>query len=236
MRKIYNSLYGNILVDNIEGINIVRDDLVKGGTKCRILPTLLEKLEAKEEVVYASPAYGYAQIALAHAAKKTGRQATIFVAKRKQLHKRTAEAQKAGAKIVEVEAGYLTVIQARSREYAKANNATLIPFGLDTEDTLNLIAEVAKAIPEPKEVWTVAGSGTLSRALQKAFPNATFYAIQVGATPNVNNAILYKAEEKFENDAKNPPPFPSCSNYDAKAWKFIKQHASKDALFWNVAA
>ena len=32
------------------------------------------------------------------------------------------------------------------------------------------------------------------------------------------------------------PPFPSAPTYDAKAWKFIKEHASRGALFWNVGA
>jgi hypothetical protein len=47
---------------------------------------------------------------------------------------------------------------------------------------------------------------------------------------------LYAAPEKFEQDAKVKPPFPSCSNYDAKAWRFIQEYARPGALFWNVAA
>ena len=31
------------------------------------------------------------------------------------------------------------------------------------------------------------------------------------------------------------PPFPSAPNYDAKAWRFIKEYASDGAYFWNVA-
>ena len=36
--------------------------------------------------------------------------------------------------------------------------------------------------------------------------------------------------------AEDMPPFPSVSNYDAKAWKYMKEHASEGALFWNVSA
>jgi hypothetical protein len=36
--------------------------------------------------------------------------------------------------------------------------------------------------------------------------------------------------------ARLSPPFPSCDNYDAKAWRFIRAQASPGALFWNVAA
>jgi len=45
-----------------------------------------------------------------------------------------------------------------------------------------------------------------------------------------------KAPEKFEQDARLRPPFPSCSNFDAKAWRFVRQRAAPGALFWNVAA
>jgi hypothetical protein len=47
---------------------------------------------------------------------------------------------------------------------------------------------------------------------------------------------VLNAPEKFEQDAKQLPPFRSCLNYDAKAWRFIQQRATEDALFWNVAA
>jgi hypothetical protein len=81
----------------------------------------------------------------------------------------------------------------------------------------------------------VAGSGTLTRALQAAWPGARFHAVRVGKPPDVGRARLYEAPEPFERDASLPPPFPSCSNYDAKAWRFLAEHARPGALFWNVA-
>jgi hypothetical protein len=82
----------------------------------------------------------------------------------------------------------------------------------------------------------VAGSGTLTRALQRAWPHAAFHAVRIGSAPDAGRATLHMAPEPFERDAKQPPPFPSCGNYDAKAWRFILRHATPGALFWNVAA
>ena len=119
----------------------------------------------------------------------------------------------------------------------EATGAALLPFGLDVPIVRDGIAEVAANIGiNPAQVFTVAGSGTLTRALQQAWPNAEFIAVQVGKSPQVGRARLIIAPEKFEDDAKIKPPFPSCSNYDAKAWRFIRQHAEPGALFWNVAA
>lgn len=40
----------------------------------------------------------------------------------------------------------------------------------------------------PKEVWTVASSGTLKRGLQLAFPSAKFFAVQTGHSLKVESA------------------------------------------------
>jgi hypothetical protein len=212
---------------------VVRDDLLAGGTKVRALPALLT---GAREFVYASPVYGYAQIALAYAAARAGLRATIFCAQRTVLHPRTREAQRAGARIVQVPVGYLTVVRARARTYCAVSGARLLPFGLDAPEVLDALATVARGLPvDPPEVWTVAGSGVLTRALQQAWPRAAFHAVRIGAAPDVGRARLYVAPEAFEQDAQAPPPFPSCRNYDAKAWRFIRAHAAPGALFWNVA-
>ena len=215
-------------------IIVVRDDLIAGGTKARVLPSLLL---GGQEYVYASPAYGYAQVALAYSARMVGSRATVFTARRKVPHPRTLEAKAAGAKIVMVPNGYLTVVQYRAKSYCNATGAILLPFGFDSPKFIAGLTSVAVSIPEsPTEVWTVAGSGTLSRSLQRAWPFARFHAVRVGREPSVGRAAIHVAPEPFERDSRLTPPFPSCSNYDAKAWQFIIQLASPGALFWNVAS
>ena len=220
-------------IEMFDGVHVVRDDLIPGGTKQRVIPDLLS---GADEFVYASPVYGYAQVALAHACKAMGKKATIFTAKRKHPHPLTIKAMKAGAKFVFIKPGYLSNVQSKCRQYCEYSGATYLPFGLDNARFVDAITEVARQVDfEPREVWTVAGSGVLSRALQKRWSKAKFFAVQIGKEPKVGRAELLKAPEKFEADAKIKPPFPSASNYDAKAWRFIKQYAGGDALFWNVA-
>ncbi len=220
-------------VDEIGTIQVVRDDLVPGGTKRRVLDSLLT---GADEFVYATPAQGYAQVALAHACRAAGKRATIFVAKRAILHKRTDEARLLGARICQVPYGYLSNVQAKARAYADMAGATLLPFGLDTPAFLAALADLGRMLPSPAEVWTVAGSGVLTRGLQQAWPHARFFAVQIGKPPHVGRATVLRVPERSEQNARRPPPFPSCSNYDAKAWAFICQHAAPGALFWNVAA
>lgn len=218
-------------------LRVVRDDLIPGGTKSRAIMPLLARSDAAE-FVYASPAQGYAQVALAHCARKMGRRATVFVAKRKALHPLTQRAKDAGARIEQVPYGYLSNVQAKARDYAARTGAELLPFGVDTPAARQAIAEAARQIGfVPSEVWSVAGSGTLTRALQRAWPSARFFAVLVGkqdSDTGTAERIIYPAP--FERDAKVRPPFPSASNYDAKGWEVAIERASPGALFWNVGS
>lgn len=221
------------VIDEIEGLFVVRDDLILGGTKRRVLDSLITP---GKEYVYASPAFGYAQVALGHCCRDVGATAVIFTAKRQRLHKRTEEAAAAGARVVQVPYGYLSNVQSKARQYCEETGANYFPFGFDCELFVQLLSEEAgRTTVKPDEVWCAAGSGTLSRALQRAWPAAIVHAVAVGAEPDVGSAVLHRAPEKFEADARCPPPFPSCSNYDAKVWQFASRLASRGALVWNVA-
>lgn len=225
---------GTIKVGEYNGITVVRDDLVPGGTKQRVLERLMVP---GVEYVYAGPVFGYAQLALAHAARVVGAEATIFVADRMEWHERTQRAVDAGAKYKGVRPGYLSVVKKRAAEYCSQTGATLMPWGLDYPEFVEALAAVAaECAEEPKEVWCVAGSGVLTRALQLRWPDAEHFAIQIGAVPKAGRALVFRAPEKFEQNAKIKPPFPSCSNYDAKAWRFVNAIAGEGALFWNVGA
>lgn len=216
------------------GFLVVRDDLIPGGTKARVIAALFD---SRREYVYASPVQGFAQIALAHAARAAGKEATIFCAARKARHARTQEAAAAGARIVEQSPGYLSVAAKRARDYCAVSGARLLPFGLDCPEIVSAIAALARALPVyPAEVWSVAGSGVLTRGLQAAWPEARFFAVRIGASPNAGRATLITAPERYEDAARVMPPFPSCVNYDAKAWRFMQERAAPGALFWNVAA
>lgn len=225
------------VVEDHSGVRVVRDDLLPGGTKMRyILPLIQSRPE--REFVYASPAFGYAQVALAHCAAMCGKRATIFTAKRKEPHPLTRRVIAAGGRVVMVPHGYLSNVQAKARIYAARSGAFLVPFGVDIPEAMGALVSVAQAMGErPSEVWTVAGSGVLSRTLQKAWPDVPFHAVIIGkADSDVGRAKRYVAPYKFEQECRDAVPFPSSAWYDAKAWAFVRRLAAPGALFWNVGA
>jgi hypothetical protein len=215
-------------------IRVVRDDLFSGGTKARFAAPLFD---GGDEVVYASPAEGGAQSALAIVAEQLGKRATIFVAKRRVPHARALMAKAHGAKVRLVTPGYLSVVQARARRYCLATGARLAPFGFDLAWSIGAIAEAALVTGEtPGEVWCAGGSGTLARGLAKAWPRARLNVVQVGRELTVAGATMHKHMLPFGVVARTRPPFPSDPHYDAKAFELcLARHGPGKVLFWNVA-
>ncbi len=218
-----------------EGVQVVRDDLFPGGTKARFIGRLFD---GADEVVYASPAEGGAQTALATVAGQLGKRATVFIAKRAKPHDRGLMAKRLGAKVLQVSPGYLTVVQARARAYAEARGALLAPFGMDVPEAAQVISEAARQIDAPDEFWCASGSGVLYRALAAAWPNAIGHVVQIGRKleeADVPGAIVHVAPEPFDRPSKAPCPFPSDPHYDRKAWRICQAlRGSGRVIFWNV--
>ena len=68
------------VVEEHEGFQIVRDDMIGGGSKMRFADYLIRSNKEIEEWVYgSSPATGYAQISLSCLCRKYGKKAVIFM-------------------------------------------------------------------------------------------------------------------------------------------------------------
>jgi len=229
-----------------EGIYVVRDDMIDGGSKSRFIQKIIRESPEVEMVYGSSPATGYAQISLAKVCAHYNKKAILFMAKRNQqnLHPYQLKSMQYGATINMVENGMLSVTQKRARDYVAQEPLLrkLFPIGFDCIEVLHSIRDLAKSLPVvPTEVWTVGSSGTLTRGLQLAWPGAEFNCVSVGhkmGQGELGCAKMYKCEIPFDKPVKpeDAPPFPSVPTYDAKAWKFIKQYAKPGALFWNVGA
>ena len=237
------------VIQDYDGIKVVRDDLLTAGSKVRFIDYYIKTLpeEVKEVVFGECPATGYAQISLPVVCNRYNRKAILFMAERSlnNLHPFQIMGLQKGAYYQWVPSGMLTVTKKRARDYVAENPKERIglPLGLEHPTVLGSIIKVArKCIDfEPSEIWTVGSSGTLNRGLQMAFPDIPVNVVQVGHTMNereIGRAIYWKSPYKFDKDIKpmEAPPFPSVPSYDAKAWPFIKEYGKQNALFWNVGA
>ena len=89
-------------IEKHNGIHVLRDDLLPGGSKSRFLPYLIE---GANEVVFGGPFCGGAPLCLAVIGKAMGIKITLFYAKRKVLHRNQKIAIEHGATIYQVPYG-----------------------------------------------------------------------------------------------------------------------------------
>ena len=231
------------VVQIIDGITVVRDDLLGLGSKVRFADYLVKNTKQRELVYTGASPVGWGPISLAHLCKRYGKKAVIFAAKRKTPTWHQAEAMRQGAKFVWLKMGMLTVCKARGRAYVAADpvNRIEVPIGLEHWSVLASIVKVARGLGvNPKEVWTVGSSGTLNRGLQLAFPKAKIHIVQIGhamSSREIGRAKHYVSKLKYDKPTKILPPFPSSDVYDAKTYEFMLKHATwkPSTLFWNVA-
>lgn len=233
----------DITIEQHNGIHVLRDDLLSGGTKSILADYIIQQHIEKDQFVYASPAVGGFQVALSIYCNHYDKQAIIFSAKRKKPHHHTALCKELGATIAEVSPGYLSLVQHRAKQYCNDNpQAHYIDFGAYSETNIYLLSNRCKMVveklgKEPDEIWVAVGSGTLLRSILKATTTSRIYGVLVGADFHIDDerVTLIRHPRPFEYESKFETPFPSNANYDRKAFEMMMQsRRNGSVLFWNV--
>ena len=227
-----------LTIQNLNGFQIVRDDLFEGGTKRRAFEGLIGAIP-ESELVYAVDYYGHAGYAIALTALEVGKKVKLFYLSPKRetdVFKKAISLPNVTYEIVE---GASTQIEASKTaiDYARENGARFLPIGLDfPEFGIELERVVKSANIQAPEIWCMGGSGALGRALQRAYPNTPVNIVSVG-TKNFNGGTnkVFNAPEQLDDDAEVLPPYPSSTHYDAKTWRFVIENAKPGACIWNVA-
>ncbi len=227
------------IIEEYKGFKVVRDDLFLGGTKKRAFGKIITMIE-ESELVYACDYYGHAAYAISLTALESGKKVKLFYPSPKHetdIFKKTVALSHVTYEIIDhattqIEAGVV------AKEYAQKHGAKFLPIGLDfPEFGKELEKVVARAgLSNAPEIWCMGGSGTLGRALQRAYPDIPVNIVSVG-TKNFNGGTntVYNAPEKLEDEAEIMPPYPSSTHYDAKTWRFVLENAQPGAYIWNVA-
>ena len=170
------------VIEEYDGIYVVRDDLLEGGTKRRLFNRYIQSMSDIDEFVYYSPREGYGQLALSYSCRDLGKKSVVFVPKGKRTGL-TNLSESLGSTIYEVPMGYLSNLQHKSKKYCEESGSHLIPFGGDDEIMINEMCNVKTINVKPTEVWSVMSSGVINRGLQKCFSDVDVYGVMVGHNP-----------------------------------------------------
>lgn len=223
-----------------EIIRVVRDDLLECGTKQRAIIQTLKNID-NSGFVYAGPANGYSQAAIAFGCYHLGKKCSIFIVSGLTEFRPTTIARNYGANINSIK-GSLKDVQDEAILFAENNGYYYLEFGLDIDIfKINLKLALSSVLFDRDSytgtIWLAVGSGTLLSILLELYPNAKFSAVIVGKEYKTNNSRvkIYKAPEKFYDPAKVIPPYNSEITYDAKVWSIVVSNARGGDMIWNVA-
>jgi hypothetical protein len=231
------------IIEMHNGFYVVRDDLLKYGSKVRFIDYLIQTEPCDEWVFGGANKVGWGPISLTYLCNKYGKKATFFMAKRSSPTWHQQFVLDLGGVIHWVDNGMLTVTKSRAKKYYEEDpvHRRVLPLGLEHPTVIASIVKVAQNLKiTPTEIWTVASSGTLSRGLQTAFPNLPVFAVQTGHKMSEyerGRASVIESPYKFDEKCKeiDMPPYPSEPYYDAKLWSFVRNLGKPGALIWNVA-
>ena len=229
-----------IEVQNINGMMIVRDDLLEGGTKQRGLYEYIKGIN-KKNICYCSGSTGYAQIALTIVCNLLNKNCIIFTPQCKVIKQCTNKVIELGGIVKFVKCGYLSVLNKRCKEFcAQHEDSLIVPFGLECKKFKQILEKnirdslVDIDINKEWNIWLVYGSGTIYSVLKNIFINSKFNIVKIGIDlGQIKDCNNFKSKYKFNQACKNLPPYPSNKFYDAKLWEFVEP--KENTLIWNVA-
>jgi hypothetical protein len=222
------------VVMRYDGIDVVREDLLEGGSKTRFLPYLIE---GAKEVVYGGPFCGAAALALSVLGRRLNIKVTLFYASRKprNWHGNQRAAQRNGATIYLVPTGYMTNVQAKAKAYARERGALFLPLGFDvpqaTEPYIEVLRKVAPSPGLARADLVHHGLGDARALSRRRLSRVTGDRVCVGLasrhdkqafTPNVR---LIDSGYSFSAPARTQPPFPSRPEYDARRGSYASGNA-----------
>jgi hypothetical protein len=223
--------------------NIIRDDLLIGGSKQRFILEYLDKIK-EHNIFYRGPVNGYAQIAIAYGCFLLGKQCHIIINRQydNKLYKLTFLAKIFNAEIHLVEKAKSDSIEQLniSNILSKYENKMLLPLGLKSDIDYSYVYKDIFKI-NPRRMWVVGSTGTILKILQTLFPTTIFNVVIVSEDnylkfKNKPNLNIFLAPQKYRVPVQSSlkPPYPSELSYDGKIWQFIKDNGKDDDYIYNI--
>ncbi len=236
-------------------LNVIRDDLITGGTKCRAIISYLQNLFKSKpnitELIYLGASNGYAQVALAHGLQllkskiklRLYAQSTPNLPETKKLQD-LASYLYPDVTYVHLQKSFKEIWPIVDAHTESNPNSYLLPFGLNDDVFKQMLYEALHDYLRPfvgkiKRMWMVAGSGVLFSVMYKILTQTHFCLVQVGKKVELDlydgaRYTLYVSSLRLYEPIKTPVPYATTKSYDGKIWEFESKFANGDYI-WNVA-
>lgn len=235
-------------------LNIIREDVLVGGTKSRAVIPYIQNLTLQDPtitgLIYLGATNGYAQVAFANALNLLKSDINL------RIYTQPINLPDAKKIIKLASSLYHNLVYVSLNKPMREiwpiidkwidNNPSykLIEFGLRDNLYENLLYEslsvhLSEYIDIIKTMWLVIGSGAIFSTLYRILPNTFFNIVQVGKVYDLeaydkSRYKLHVSSYKLYKNIDIKIPYPTTSSYDGKIWEFRDQFKNGDWI-WNVA-
>ena len=243
----FESRFGMPVVEPYGDKFILRADLAPGGLKAFGGEKVIAQT-SKDTLVYCAPRQGHAPDAIAMIAKEYGKKCVFFMPASNTVsdHQGALFAyDHCDMRFFKIAA--MPMLNAYASRWARENTATYLPFGLTGVETVtaglvNMCKNVSKVIgQDPSEIYCAVSTGTMIRALQIGWPEATPKGVAVARNIHKGEkgvADVIPATMPFlkRTPIADTMPMPTTGAYDAKAWERFVTEGKPGSIFINVGA
>ena len=243
----FETRFGSPVVDKYKDKYILRADLAPGGLKAfggeKVIATC-----HSDTFVYVAPRQGHAPDAIAAIAKKYNKKCVFFMpASNKVSDHQGALFAYDNVDIRFFKTAAMPMLNSYAKKWAEERRYKYIPFGFKDTPTVtaglvNMCKNVQNDIgEEPSEIYCAVSTGTMIRALQLGWPNATPKGVAVARNIHEGEkgvAILETATMPFlkKTPIADTMPCPTTGAYDAKAWELFEREGKPGSIFINVGS
>lgn len=243
LTKDFKSSFAPFTVKKINGFNVIDESVSNPvGAKARFGEFLMQNVKQKE-IVYVQPRKGFAGISLSYLSKKYNKDLTLIMPASKESSEHQRLCIELGAKPLFLRVAAMPNANSIAKKYAKSTGAMYVPLGLQHEhviaNAVRCIYDFFKDKEKPKRMWCVISTGVLSRSLQIALPDTTFFNIAVAR--NIQQGELGRAEflsyhKPFTAKSDLVPNEFDCEDtYDSKGWDYMNRYGEEGDWFFSVA-
>lgn len=237
----------SIQLDNDRSINIIRDDLITGGTAIRGMTYIFNKINANI-YTFADSYTSYLIPAISYIGYVLKKKIIIYTSIPKNVKVNNDigminEALSYGfTEIKDIDSNIYDLdkkaMEDTNKMIKNGKKAYHIPLNMDFEDyNTYLISQIKKAWPnksDPKRLWVTSNNGIMANIFAKAFPKSFINIVYFDK--NMTNIDISSDRIKLYNviakDDINKPPYPSLKS-DAKMWNLILKYAKDDDYVLN---
>ena len=244
-----------LVIQRIEGYNIVRDDILTGGTKQRLLNHLdffKEKIRNCGTLLYTGN-YGYGLIFTAILANELDKKCicavNMFYMNGEKFNDINIIKKKIPENTVVEKFNNWKELVKYGIEKEKDKDIFWMPLGIDFDGVSTLLSqEISRNINDgffhQKKIWVVCGVGLLTESLARAFPSSIINSIVITKSLKKRNDIT-KRLRYFKNIllifVDNLPtclnvPYPTTKGYDDITWYFANKYGKEGDYIWNTAS